>query len=189
MAEIPTVAVLVLMFAGLVGAVLFGWVMGRGRSAGDRVAETEATNTILNEGPVDLMAVMSDCVRAVQGRADAKAVSLKLSLPDTLPVLRADAGMVHQMLSALLSIAIDSTPAEGWIVVTAGYGRCGLDIAVADTGSGIPSEQASKVKTWIELHGGDFQCNSLVGRGTTVALTFPPERVGTAITGEVPGGS
>ena len=95
----------------------------------------------------------------------------------------------------------------GWVVITAeGDGKDGLTVAVADTGRGIAEDdlalaltpfrtfgdqRARKshgigfglplVKSLIELHGGAFQINSKLGAGTTVALTFPPKRVGDRI--------
>ena len=187
MIEISTAVVVALMSAVLVGGVGIGWFLGRRRGVGESFAKSQIPNAPLADGPIDLLAAISDAVDMVKDRAAAKAITLKLSLPEALPVLRADETMVNQMLNALLANALETTPTEGWVVITAGRGRRGLSIAVADTGSGVSVEQVTKIKTWIEQHGGEFQCNTLEGRGTTVALTFPPWRLDTGEDGQAPG--
>ncbi len=168
------------------------------------LSKVEAGGMALNEETFDLLAVVRAAVNLVQGRAETLAITLKVSLPDRLPPLFADGRLVEQMLINLLSNAIESTPADGWVVITAeGDGKGGLTIAVADTGRGIAEDDLALaltpfrtfgdssarmshgiglglplVKSLIELHDGAFVINSKVGAGTTVALTFPPARVG-----------
>ncbi len=158
----------------------------------------------LKEEYFDLLTVMRDTIGLFEERAGAQGITMKVSLPQSLPALNADARMVKQMLINLLSNAIDFTPTGGWVVVAAeGDGKDGLSLVVADTGSGIAAEKIPHVlkpfhsfegtsartsrgiglglplvKSMIELHGGEFLLNSTVGKGTTVSLTFPPSRVG-----------
>lgn len=168
------------------------------------LSKVEAGGMELNEETFDLLAVVHAAVNLMRGRAETRAITLKVSLPDRLPPLFADGRLVKQMLINLLSNAIESTPSEGWVVITAeGDGKGGLSVAVADTGRGIAEDDLALaltpfrtfgdrrarmphgtglglplVKSLIELHGGAFQINSKLGAGTTVALTFPPARVG-----------
>jgi len=171
------------------------------------LSKVEAGGMELNEETFDPVAVVHAAVNLMRGRAETLAITLKVSLPDRLPPLFADGRLVKQMLINLLSNAVESTPRDGWIVITVeGDGKGGLTIVVADTGRGIAEDdlvlaltpfrtfgdqQARMshgigfglplVKSLIELHGGAFQINSKLGAGTTVALTFPPERVGDRI--------
>ncbi len=168
------------------------------------LSKVEAGGMELNEETFDLLAVVQAAVNLVRDRAETRAITLKVSLPDRLPPLFADGRLVKQMLINLLSNAVENTPADGWVVITAeGDGKGGLSIAVADTGRGIAEDDLAfaltpfktfgdqqagmshgiglglpLVKSLIELHGGEFQINSKLGTGTTVALTFPPARVG-----------
>jgi len=168
------------------------------------LSKIDAGGMDMNEETFDLLTVIRSAVHLVQDRAETGGLTLKVSLPENLPPLLADARLVKQMLINLLSNAIDSTPAEGWIVITAeGDGEGGLTVAVADTGVGIAEDDLALaltpfrtfgdssarmsrgiglglplVKSLIELHGGEFLINSKRGAGTTVALTFPPDRVG-----------
>ncbi len=168
------------------------------------LSKIEAGGMELDEETFDPLTVVHAAVTLMRGRAETRGLTLKVALPDRLPSLFADARLVKQMLINLLSNAIESTPSDGWVVITAeGDGKGGLTLAVADTGRGIAKDdlalaltpfrtfgdQQAKmshgtglglplVKSLIELHGGAFQINSKVGAGTTVALTFPPDRVG-----------
>jgi signal transduction histidine kinase len=168
------------LFLVLVGCgALFGWILARRPGTGESDPGVDIGVLALNEEVVDLLAEMHDAVHLVQEYANAKVITLKLALPENLPALYVDGEKIKQMLSSLLSNAIDSTPKGGWVVVTAERdGRGGLTIVVADTGGGIAPEQVSHVKHLIEQHGGEFQLRSVDGRGATVTLSFPPERLG-----------
>jgi signal transduction histidine kinase len=61
------------------------------------LAKIEAGHLELNEEPVDLLTVMQDATKLIQERADAKGILLKISLPQDLPMIRADGRLVRQM--------------------------------------------------------------------------------------------
>ena len=171
------------------------------------LSKVEAGGMALNEETFDLLEMVHAAVTLIQGRAGTLGITLKVSLPDRLPPLFADGRLVKQMLINLLSNAVENTPADGWVVITAERdGKGGLTIAIADTGRGIAEDDLALaltpfrtfgdqqarmphgiglglplVKSLIELHGGAFQINSKLGTGTTVALTFPPARVGARV--------
>ena len=168
------------------------------------LSKVEAGGMELNEDTFDPLTVTLGAVNLIRGRAETRGITLKVSLPDRLPLLFADGRLVMQMLINLLSNAVENTPSDGRVVITAEKdGKGGLTIAVADTGVGIAEDDLALaltpfrtfgdsqarmshgiglglplVKSLIELHGGEFQINSKLGAGTTVALTFPPARVG-----------
>jgi len=167
------------------------------------LSKIEAGHMDLNEEPVDLLAVMQDATNLVQARALAKGILLKISLPQNLPWLNADARLVRQMLINLLANAVEHTLKGGWVAANAERSeKGGIAVAVADSGIGIAAEDLPNVvkpfhakrdpfsekfrgtglglplvKSLIELHGGDFQIESTLDVGTTVVLSFPPNRV------------
>lgn len=115
----------------------------------------------------------------------------------------ADSRALRQILINLLSNAVRHTPEGGRVIVGARpVERGALDIFVADTGVGIPARDLQRVlqpfeqvagdqglpqegtglglsivKQLIDLHGGELNLESEVGKGTTVSFTLPPERV------------
>jgi two-component system cell cycle sensor histidine kinase PleC len=122
---------------------------------------------------------------------------------------------VRQVCLNLLSNAIKFTPQGGDIWLKVGWTNGGGQyLSVRDTGPGIPEEEIPVVldsfgqgsnaiksaeqgaglglpivKSIIDLHGGTFTLKSRLREGTEVIVTFPPERVMSAlepITDEVP---
>jgi signal transduction histidine kinase len=130
-----------------------------------------------------------------------------LDAPGSAPVqavaVRADQRAVRQVLLNVLANAVKFTPAGG--SVTAGmeaYGDGGLAVVITDTGIGMdadmvhdlfePFRQADHSITrrfggtglglaisrgLMELHNGTLTIDSAPGKGTSVRITFPPERV------------
>ena len=119
-----------------------------------------------------------------------------------LPPLQADPLRLKQILLNLIANAIKFTPQGGRITVTGETnGDGGVALVVRDTGVGITKEDIPKVlekfgqirdghmhahegtglglalaKSLMERHGGTLVIESEVGKGTTVTVTFPPER-------------
>jgi signal transduction histidine kinase len=104
-----------------------------------------------------------------------------------------------------MSNAVKFTPAGGRVTVSAAVDAAGAVIAVADTGIGMtaadipvalePFRQIDGVmsrrfdgtglglpltKALVELHGGSLEIASAPGRGTTVQIRLPLERVASA---------
>jgi signal transduction histidine kinase len=159
------------------------------------------------EERLDVAAVVADCVRTVPAsRSGGGEVRIRTELAAALPVLRADARMVKQMLINLLSNAVKYSLPDGEVVVRAEIrDDGGLGIAVRDSGAGIAAAdipyamqpfgrlrssrlaQAPGIgiglpltKSMVELHAGRLILKSKVGVGTEVLLWFPPTRLATA---------
>jgi two-component system cell cycle sensor histidine kinase PleC len=124
-----------------------------------------------------------------------------------MPRLWADERAVRQICLNLLSNAIKFTPQGGEIWLKVGWTASGGQyMSVKDTGPGIPEEEIPVVlasfgqgsnsiksaeqgaglglpiaKNLIDLHGGTFTLRSKLRIGTEVVVTFPPERVMSAL--------
>lgn len=168
------------------------------------LSKVEAGRMELEEETLDLLEVMGDCITLVKERAQELGIILKTTVPQNISDLNADGRLVRQMLINLIANAIDFTPRGGWISVSADHGPAGgIILAVKDTGAGIAAEDLNNVltpfhtrgkyaksempaqgtglglplvKSMIELHGGRLRLDSTPGEGTTVTLSFPPER-------------
>jgi signal transduction histidine kinase len=147
----------------------------------------------------DLGTVVSDAFTSVHHAAEQKGVALVFDAPDDLPRIDADPTALRQILGNLVENAIRHT-AHGSITVRAERSSSGgIDVAVADTGSGIAEEHLGRiferfyrvdpgrgrgeggtglglaiVKHLVEAHGGSVRAESVVGRGTTIWVHLPP---------------
>lgn len=79
-------------------------------------------------------------VEAAQPAAEAAGVRLELAVDEGIGRIRGDAERVQQIVSNLLSNALKFTPSGGRVSVAVKRGRHFIEIAVADTGVGIPAD-------------------------------------------------
>ena len=169
------------------------------------LSKAEAGKVELHEEYLDLRAVVLRCLTMVRQRADEGQVHLESVLPEDLPVLYADERRLKQILLNLLSNAVKFTPEEGRVSISAEVSAIGLRISVQDSGIGIgpedqqrvmqPFEQVGEVhhrhregtglglplaKRLAEIHGASFELESEVGKGTTITVIFPEDRLSIA---------
>jgi signal transduction histidine kinase len=167
------------------------------------VAKIEMGKLQIVEAEIDVAHVLRLCQRLVTERAAANNTRIELSVPESLPQLRADGTRLKQSVLNLLSNAVKFSEGGGtvWIGATV-IGDGSMAIAVRDDGPGIPAEDlkwvlepfnrgrssrvASKEGSGIGLaltanlmqcHGGRLEIESEVGKGTTATLIFPRERI------------
>ena len=116
-----------------------------------------------------------------------------------------DAGQLAQVLTNLLQNALQHTPPGGSVTLRTGSDAGGAWASVADTGSGIPSGELSRVfdrfyradasrnrstggaglglaicHAIIKSHGGTIEAAGEEGRGATFTLRLPQGREGRA---------
>ena len=171
------------------------------------LSRIEAGRYELNEEPVSLTAVVEDCHHLLNLRAKTRGLIIHGAFEPDLPRMWADERAVRQVCLNLLSNAIKFTPQGGEIWLKVGWTASGGQyVLVKDTGPGIPEEEipivlasfgqgsnAIKsaeqgaglglpiVKGLMDLHGGTFTLHSKLREGTEVIVTFPPERVMSAL--------
>jgi len=166
------------------------------------VSRIEAGKMELRENVLDINALIDGSLRMVANRAELAGVVLGVNVDRDLAHLRGDETRVKQILVNLLSNAVKFTPRAGRITVSSSLGATGgIEIAVADTGIGIATEDIDAVlqvfgqvdsklgriyegvglglpltKSLVELHGGSLKIESTVGEGSTFTVGFPPDR-------------
>ncbi|HEY4940130.1 MAG TPA: ATP-binding protein [Rhizomicrobium sp.] len=168
------------------------------------LAKLEAGKLELRESELALTELVDECLTLVRGRADAGCVQLERDLSRAVPILRADARAVKQLLLNFLSNAVKFTPVGGCVTVrTARDAQGRVCLSVSDTGIGmsaaeiqialspfgqIDSKLARKhegtglglpiCKSLMELHGGELTVASKPNEGTTFTAVFPAHRAG-----------
>ena len=145
----------------------------------------------------------ADAARNAVLQARKEAAPITIEVPVAMPPITADAKRLQQILFHLLSNAAKFTPLTGEIRVSAvRHADNGVLIEVADTGIGMAADQIqqalepfkqldNRIERRFEgvglglplasalcgLHGAKLSILSERGRGTTVRVHFPPERV------------
>jgi two-component system, cell cycle sensor histidine kinase PleC len=171
------------------------------------LSRIEAGRYELNEEAVSLVHVVADCHHLLKLRASSRGITINEVFEQAMPRLWADERAIRQVVLNLLSNSIKFTPQGGEIWLKAGWTASGGQyLSVKDTGSGIPENEIPIVlasfgqgsnsiksaeqgaglglpiaKNLIDMHGGTFTLKSKLRIGTEVIVTFPPERVMTAL--------
>jgi signal transduction histidine kinase/CheY-like chemotaxis protein len=148
---------------------------------------------------------LSTIVRLWEPRALANGVRLKMRIaPDVPAAVRTDPLRVQQILFNLMSNAVKFTH-EGEIRIDAGWADGRLNLAVSDTGCGIPADRLGQIfnsfeqadvgttrryggtglglaisRRLAELMGGSLSVQSVDGEGSTFTLSLPMTAVETA---------
>lgn len=167
------------------------------------IAKVNGGEMPLDEEYLDMAALVQERVHHVEAAAATAGVALRLTTPVPSLGLIADRHMVKQVLRNLLSNAIKFTPAHGSVTVSLASAVDGrVALTIADTGIGMAPEDIpraldrffqldgtlarqydgtglglSLAKALVEKHGGTLEITSALGRGTTVEVWFPAERV------------
>lgn len=166
------------------------------------VARIDAGKIEMADQNVDIAALIQDCISDMSEQADDRQITLTAEVSDGLPTLRADRGMILQVLLNLLSNAINFTAAGGQVRLTAWHRPgTGCVFQVSDTGRGIALKDIPLAlapfgqvpgsahrtqgtglglplsKALVELHSGSLDLQSELGIGTTVTVRLPAERI------------
>jgi signal transduction histidine kinase len=166
------------------------------------VSAIEAGKIELHDEQCDIRRSIDSILRLIIPRAESGGVTIRQSIGAQLPALRADSRRLKQILLNLLSNAVKFTPEGGCVTLSAGTNADGsISISVDDTGIGMSESEIALAMTQfgqvdsglnrkhegtglglpltqglVTLHGGTFAITSTKGVGTSVTITFPPER-------------
>jgi signal transduction histidine kinase len=153
----------------------------------------------LNLTRVDVNAVLEGVARLARPEAATVGVEIVLDLAPTLSRVTADAELITQACTNLVSNAIQAMPAGGTLTLASRRtGRGGVEIRVVDQGIGIAPSDLDRIfrlyyttKTHgsgiglalvyriVQMHDGRIDVESTEGKGTTMTVTLPaaPETV------------
>jgi signal transduction histidine kinase len=146
----------------------------------------------------DLRAEIQDACEDYKAIAETDEVALITDLPEEEVFMLADREKVRVVLDNLISNAVKFTPADGRVQVSLACQGDEVEVAVADTGIGIPSEDLGEifgrfyqvedhmtrrhggmglglsiVKGLVELHGGRVSAESVPDQGSRFTVVLP----------------
>jgi signal transduction histidine kinase len=150
----------------------------------------------LNREDVDISQLIDYVNVYLRPRAERENIEFTVYCEPDLPLITADSGRLKQVLINLLDNAFKFTDSKGSVLLKVYRVDNNLKIEVNDTGCGISKEELPRVKEKffkgknsksqngiglsicdeiIEMHGGTFQIDSEVNKGTKVIVTIPFE--------------
>jgi two-component system cell cycle sensor histidine kinase PleC len=166
------------------------------------MSKIEAGRTQLDEEVFDVSQMVSAVTRMMASRAFSAGLKIVEDIAPDLPPLYADPRLVRQILINLVGNAVKYSNEGGSITIRAYKTKYDtLHIVVQDEGIGIPKDRISEAlepfgqvsrpadsrggtglglplaKAMTELHGGSLSLDSEYGKGTTVTVEFPEERL------------
>jgi len=162
------------------------------------LAKIEAGKMELELSQVAIPDVLRSAVSLQGERAGRDGIELSLKTEPEEIMITADERRVRQIVFNLLSNAIKFTPADGHVDVSARLDDGQVEIAVTDTGPGIPAQDHDTIfeefeqttdgkkaegtglglplsRKLVELHGGRLWVESQPGLGSTFRFTLPTE--------------
>lgn len=152
----------------------------------------------LEVGPVSLHEVLPTLAQQMKEKAGSQAISLDYEIDGGTPRVLADPDKIKWALVQLIDNAIKFNQPDGQVLLTAVQNGKRVELAVADTGIGIPAsklqdalEPFSQIdssstrkyggagigltlaKRIVEAHGAKLKVDSVVGRGTRISFSLP----------------
>jgi len=147
--------------------------------------------------PLEISGLLRESLDGFRLQAEKKEITIRLDLPDELPLLRGDSLQIARVIANLLDNAIKYSPAGTNVHVRVTTDASFLTIEVADQGIGMAPEQLeyifdpfyrvrgssedaggtglglAAVKAIVEAHGGTVRVHSELGRGSSFFVSLP----------------
>ncbi|MCF6093492.1 ATP-binding protein [Microaerobacter geothermalis] len=183
-----------------IARIIYDESLRMGRLVNDLLdlARMEAGNTVLELSHVNMVHLIEKVMRKFTALSKEEKVFLIKDIAEPIPLIKADADRLEQVLTNLIDNAIRHTHEGGKVFVRSWADKHYLNLQVEDTGSGIPEDdipfvferfyKADKartrgksgtglglaiVKNIVETHGGTITVHSRLGEGTSFTARFP----------------
>jgi signal transduction histidine kinase len=161
-------------------------------------AKIESGTLHLDLAPTELPALVGEICEAMGTVAGERGVTVDCRFPDDLPKITADRAKLRRVLVNLVSNAVKFTPKGGRVDISGGREGGMVRVQVSDTGVGVTPEDLPHLfdkyeqgssraprrekgtglglyitRQLVELHGGEINAASEVGKGSTFSFTVP----------------
>lgn len=165
------------------------------------ISRIENDSFELNFVSVDLNELINECVAAVHPQAHRERVILRAALDETLPLVLADRPTLERIVLDLLGNAVACTNAGGQVIIESRTKPSGaVQLRVQDSSGGMSEDEIEQAlqplvqrdttlrkpfgnglalpltKALAKANRAKFRLDSVAGRGTRIAVTFPGRR-------------
>ncbi|GAX53701.1 sensor histidine kinase [Streptomyces olivochromogenes] len=113
--------------------------------------------------------------------------SADLDIPETLPMVAVDPGLLERAVANLVENAVKYSPADEPVLVSASAMANRVEVRVVDRGPGVPDEAKDRIFAPFQRYG-DAPRGAGVGLGLAVARGFAEAMGGTLNAEDTPGG-
>ncbi|MFJ1604998.1 ATP-binding protein [Streptomyces sp. NPDC088253] len=113
--------------------------------------------------------------------------SAELDIPETLPMVAVDPGLLERAVANLVENAVKYSPADEPVLVSASAMANRVEVRVVDRGPGVPDEAKDRIFAPFQRYG-DAPRGAGVGLGLAVARGFAEAMGGTLNAEDTPGG-
>jgi two-component system, OmpR family, sensor histidine kinase BaeS len=162
------------------------------------LAMADAGALKLNRETIDLTALIRNTLQAMVPAATRQQIHLEFPAENGAVAVTADPIRISQVLTILLTNAMQHSPRDGTIAITLTVTGAVANVSVRDTGEGIPPQLLPHVferfyrvdpsrsretggyglgltiaKHLVEAHGGTIDATSEIGRGTCFSFALP----------------
>lgn len=162
------------------------------------LAKLEYYDFKINAEPLLLSELAQDVLQKFELAAKEKDIALALDAPAKLPLVKADIGLIERALENLIGNALKFSPALGEVRIVIIQRTSEIEIAVKDSGSGIPEHDLPFIfdrfyrvdksrrggssgaglglaitKRIVELHGGEIKVSNSASPGACFSFALP----------------
>jgi signal transduction histidine kinase len=148
----------------------------------------------LDSAPVDVNTVINDVLSLLDHQLRTGSIQVRKELSGSALLVQGMEYKLQQVFLNLFLNAHDAMPSGGWLTIVTRADGAAAHIEIADTGSGIPAEQLSRIYdpffttkeigkgtglglsiTYgiVQEHQGAIACDSSIGHGTRFILSLP----------------
>ncbi|WP_269856559.1 sensor histidine kinase [Streptomyces sp. RPT161] len=113
--------------------------------------------------------------------------SVTLDIPETLPMIFADPGLLERVVANVVENAVKYSPPDERVLVAASALGGRVELRVADRGPGVPEHAKDRIFEPFQRYG-DAPRGAGVGLGLAVARGFAEAMGGTLVADDTPGG-
>jgi signal transduction histidine kinase len=161
----------------------------------------DAGELTINPQPIEPERLVHEVATLYQFETQKKNISLELDVASPLPAIEVDPGRMTQVLTNILDNALRHTPEGGKIILSAKEVEDHVELAIQDSGSGLPREDLERIferfyradssrqrngdltggsglglaiaKSIVQAHGGQLSAENEAGNGLRVIITLP----------------